>query len=119
MTQCQAITKSKPPKQCTRNAVSESKFCWQHENTKNTSIKSQNTILQKIPKDVFSMVGSYLTYPEIKESTISKFPETLTIKKDCLTVKNFNLDFLKYLSKNYPGLKSLILIATQIRTLDI
>lgn len=97
--------------QCSRDAEPGSKFCWQHQEKKliyQPKVKKSN-IIKKLPTDVFTQIGQFLTYPEISKSLVSGFPKNIKILKDCAVVNNYNVKEIESLAQNYPNIKSLTL----------
>jgi len=107
--QCLAITKLGT--RCSRKALPNSKYCWQHQNLEvkesKTEIIPSKNILQVIPEDVFINIGKYLGYPEISNAKISKFPKKISYQKSCIVYVYDGKNNLDNLIKNLPKLTNL------------
>ena len=113
---CQAFTNSGKGPQCSRNAVSGEIYCTQHlkmyqkvsQSLRIPQSISRNSLIN-LPKDVFTNIGKFLTYPEISRSIVSKLPKNISLLKDCAIVVSPTVETLRQLYQVAPNIKDLTL----------
>jgi len=120
--QCEATTNAGT--RCSRKALLNSRYCWQHQNYKASathaegkapsnniiiSTNKRNNILQTLSNNDFTQVGQYLNYYDLANTKISKFPASTYLLKKCITM-DYNLKHLRQMVPTVTKLKDLTLI---------